>query len=141
MSARTAFACLAVSTIVACGPKPEVPTPEEIARWQRIADTEILCNVGIDCEIKWGRALEWMREVGPKPLTTANDRLIEGQYGSRRYPGPRYVVTRVHVAPGVQRIAFSKECPRETCISAPFHSTELSILFTRYNFARNVLDR
>ncbi|HJS32692.1 MAG TPA: hypothetical protein VJ924_11895 [Alphaproteobacteria bacterium] len=141
MSARTAFACIAVSTIVACGPKPEVPTPEEIARWQRIADTEILCNVGIDCEIKWGRALEWMRDFGPKRLTTANERLIEGQFGRRSYPGARYVVTRVYAAPGIQRITFLKECPKESCITAPFYSTELSILLTRYNFARVVLNR
>lgn len=141
MAVRAALAGIAVAALAGCAPKPEVPSPEEIAIWRRYADMEILCKVGIDCEIKWGRALEWMRDLGPNPLTTANERLIEGQWGTRSFPGPRYVVTRVFAAPGVQRITFSKECPKNLCFTAPFYSPELSILYSRQHFARTVLDR
>ncbi len=140
MPVRTLVAALALAALAACAPKPEVPTADELAEWRRFADMEILCTVGDDCEIKWGRALKWMRRFGPPTIRIATDRLIDAQWGGRYVRGARLTVTQTQVGRALRRIELHIQCGGDACISAPDYSAEVFVLSTKHHFNRTVLD-
>lgn len=79
------------------------------ADWARDAADPVVCQRGEDCEVAWGRALQWISANSHWKLRNVTDFLIatEGPMDTDR---PAFTIQKVPQGQGVYRIEMSAAC-------------------------------
>lgn len=85
-------------------------SPAQVAAWQREASRPILCQGQADCARKWSRALTWIEDDSDRPLTIANDTMIQTTEPRDDSADPAYRVTMLRDGAGGGRIRFEAYC-------------------------------
>lgn len=75
------------------------------------ATNEVTCSNGKECEIKWQRAEQWVRENSKWPIQRATDSVIETERQRfRSYSSLYYRITKEHTPTGQALIRFDAGC-------------------------------
>jgi len=89
-------------------------TPEQIAAKKAMeanAAKEIICLKGDDCDVKWGRAIDWIKKESKWKIKTQTDNLIQTlglDSTDNRHPG--FVVFKTPVGSERFRITMDTVC-------------------------------
>jgi len=124
MKQHATMAVVAVLALMqsACSPMKPMQTAADQYVWppketllHEIADREIICMVGEDCDLKWGRATRWVDRHNTQGIRTLNDHLIQTHLvasadGAIRVP--EYTVIRYKKSKGIDIISFRSYCER-----------------------------
>jgi len=108
-------------------------TPEQIAAKQvkeANAEREVMCVKGKDCDVKWGRAIDWIVRESKWKIKIQTDNLIQTSgldSGDSRHPG--FVVTKVGVGNGRFQITMDWQCG---CIGDMLNDPTLKASFNTF---------
>lgn len=112
----------------------EAGTPEQRAQWAREASRPIVCTQGLDCDIKWGRALEWVKANSAYRITTYTQNIIATAAPKRYDESPAFTIVRIAKGDGIYRIEFQRSCQgADICYGSP--------LAEKASFVSYVLDK
>src|SRR3989442_15490638 len=95
-------------TLISCGCVSL--TPEQQDQLERDAAREIICVMGDDCDVKWGRAIAWVSRNSHWKIQTQTDNLIQTftPVGSSAASG--FLVNKVPLGNGQYQIVMSSAC-------------------------------
>lgn len=115
-----------IATLTACAPM----TPYQQSIIDAEANAPLTCTKGDDCEIKWGRALQWILSNSAYKIRSQSDSLIatEGPLPDALDYG--FVVSKVAQGNGLYLIEFDGGCGNIFGCRIPFGIVKLS--FVRY---------
>ena len=103
---RTVVAMLTACLCVACSSI----TPEQRTELRTEASRPVQCRAGEDCAVKWGRALQWVRDHSAYRLDQSSDMVISTK-GPLAYSGtPAFTITKVAKGGGIYTIEYRAGC-------------------------------
>jgi hypothetical protein len=108
-------------------------TPEQIAEKQAkeiSAAREIICVKGGDCEVKWGRAINWVKRESKWKIQIQTDSAIQTlglDSGDSHSPG--FIVMKVPAGNGRFRITMDSSCG---CIGDLLNDPSLKASFNAF---------
>jgi hypothetical protein len=70
-------------------------TPEQQAALQRAANRPVTCMAGKDCEEKWSRVVQWVKENSAYKFQTVSDTVIQTMGPLPDDARPAFTVTKV----------------------------------------------
>ncbi|HUC62648.1 MAG TPA: hypothetical protein VMF53_11910 [Alphaproteobacteria bacterium] len=97
---------------------------------ERQAVRQAECTNELDCEVKWGRALQWVRETSPFRLRYESRNLIQTSGPERGNAAVAFTVTRMPEVNGTTGIEFSAHCGYDVGCAPPLVSLKAN--FVRY---------
>ena len=81
-----------------------------MARAAELASREVVCASEDECEIMWGRALNWVVEHSTYRIQMQTDNLIQTYGPSPNSPAPAYMISKIPLGEGRYRIDFRAGC-------------------------------
>lgn len=112
------FLCLLVS----CA------TTEQKAAIAELAQRQIICTQGEDCDTKWGRAVTWVAQNSAWKIQLQSDLIIQTYSAVGGSPSPGFLVNKVPLGNGQFQIAITSGCdnifgcvPDHTMVLASFN--------------------
>ncbi len=97
----------ALIALSSCGPSL---TPAQQAALQAVASRPVICRAGNDCEVRWGRALQWVETYSAYKVRIAGDSMIATMGPWRHDARPAYTITKTANGDGSYTIGFQAEC-------------------------------
>jgi hypothetical protein len=85
-------------------------TPAQQSAVEANAARSVTCQQGEDCEVKWGKALAWVRAHGAYKISQATDTLITTMGPLPSDPRPSYSIMKTAQGGGVYAIDFDGGC-------------------------------
>jgi hypothetical protein len=79
------------------------------AQWKRDAAQPLTCSKGPDCEVKWDRALIWVRDINKSKIETANETIITTVFPLTSTSAV-FSITKTQDDPGTFTINFRAAC-------------------------------
>ena len=113
--------------LTACAPQM---TPEQKTAMAVAANRPITCKAGKDCEEKWSRAVQWVKQNSTYKFQTLSDNLIQTYGPFDSDPRSAFSITKVAEGHNKYTIDFSAACDNWIgCIPSVI---ELKISFINY---------
>ncbi|HLG85683.1 MAG TPA: hypothetical protein VKZ79_00635 [Alphaproteobacteria bacterium] len=84
--------------------------PEQQAAVQAQAARPVVCSTGGDCEVKWGRALQWVLNNSAYKVQSQSDAMISTMGPLPDDPRPAYTITKMAQGNGTYLIDFRAGC-------------------------------
>jgi len=101
-----AFVCL-LAMLSACD---MVVMPWNRSSLKEGARRPLSCEAGADCDKKWSRALEWLRNRSPLAIVTHTDSEIKTAKSPFASPDPAISIRKIPAGNNLYTIDFSAEC-------------------------------
>lgn len=100
-------------------------SPERKAAIAELAQRQIICTKGDDCETKWGLAVAWVMRNSSWKIQLQNDLIIQTYSAVGGSPSPAFLVNKVPLGNGQFHITMSSGCDNIFgCV--PDHTTLLA---------------
>lgn len=103
---KTAALTIAL-VLIGCAPSM---TPEIKARLQDAANQPVTCEAGPECDRKWSRATQWVRQNSAYRFQIVNDSVIQTYGPTRNSPSPGFIITKVATGQNNYEIEFGGGC-------------------------------
>lgn len=113
---RLILALLVCILIMGCGSMLAAGR-ERRAYWQQEASRPVICNSGKDCEVMWGKCLQWVQANSRWKLRTVNDFIITTEGPFNTYD-PAFSITKRPNQDGTYSIDFNGGCGNLGCSPA-----------------------
>jgi hypothetical protein len=101
---RTRWFPLTLVLLAGCF-RPYVPDPHVVA----LAERPMFCTRGDDCEVKWGRVVQWISARSHWKIRNATDFLVTTE-GPLATPYPAWIVQKIAQGEGRYRIQVDAWC-------------------------------
>jgi len=85
-------------------------TPAEQAALQEQAARPVTCSGSDDCEVKWGRAIQWVLSNSQYRIQVQTDQLIQTAGPTPDSPVPAFVISRVAMGGGNYSFSLQGGC-------------------------------
>ncbi len=93
-------------TLAACAPM----TPERKAALNTAANRPVTCKSGTDCQQKWSRATQWVKQNSAYKFQTISDNLMQTMGPLPDDPRPAYTVTKISTENNIYAIELDGGC-------------------------------
>lgn len=85
-------------------------TPDQHAQWERDAARPIVCTNELECEVMWGRALDFVRRFSSHRIISASKYAITTAKPEAGDTDVGYTITRFQNPDGTRQIGIKLEC-------------------------------
>lgn len=103
---KPAAAIIAAFAVAACA----TPSPQETALIQSQAARQVTCMTGDDCDVKWGKALQWVLNHSDYRVQVQSETLIQTFGPLPNSASPAYIITKAAMGGGSFLIDFRAGC-------------------------------
>lgn len=120
-------ACAAILTTTQLLSGCKTVPPEQL---EQEASQQITCTTGEDCEVKWGRAIDWINRNSHWTIRNRTDFMIQTYPSVGGSAASSFLVTKLSLGSGVYKIAMTSEC--DNFLACRPSTTELRASFNRF---------
>jgi hypothetical protein len=109
MKISASFILLCVSTLMLASCMPPM-TPEQQAAMVAAANRPVTCKSGTDCEQKWSKATQWVKQNCTYKFQTVSDNVIQTMGPLPNDPSPAFTITKVSTGKKTYTIELDGGC-------------------------------
>jgi hypothetical protein len=84
--------------------------PEQKAAMQALANRPVVCKKGVDCDEKWSKATQWVKQNCSYKFQTVSDNVIQTMGPLPNDPSPAFTITKVSSGNGLYAFDFDGGC-------------------------------
>lgn len=106
MNSKHILSLLLIVPLIACAHM----TPEQQAALQQDANQPVTCKAGPDCEEKWSRAVQWVKQNSEYKFQTVSDNVIQTMGPLAHDPSAAFTITKVATGHNTYEIDFDGGC-------------------------------
>ncbi len=104
---RRYFIITSILLLTACAPRM---TPEQNAAMLAAANRPVTCKAGKDCEEKWSRVTQWVKQNSAYKFQTVSDNVMQTMGPLPNDPSPAFTVTKTSAGKGTYSIELDGGC-------------------------------
>jgi hypothetical protein len=123
-------ACAAILTAAQVLSGCKTGTPDQQTQLEKDAALQITCTTGEDCEIKWGRAIDWIKRNSHWTIRNQTDFMIQTYPSVGGSAASSFLVTKLSLGSDDYKIAMTSVC--DNFLACRPSTTELRAYFNRF---------